>query len=67
LQNNDTEVSTASIVVGAPTGGEVTGSSVALNRVSWTQSGLHVTVGDDMGKLWVIVIHSRIEGKKNIF
>jgi hypothetical protein len=25
----------------------------ALNRVSWTPSGLHVTVGDDMGKIWV--------------
>jgi len=39
-----TEVATASVVVeGAP----------ALNRVSWTQSGLHVTVGDDSGKIWV--------------
>ena len=25
----------------------------ALNRVSWTPSGLHVTVGDDTGKIWV--------------
>lgn len=42
--NQDTEVPTASAVVeGAP----------ALNRVSWTPSGLHVTVGDDMGKIWV--------------
>eukprot|EP00095_Tigriopus_kingsejongensis_P000855 maker-scaffold1106_size62344-snap-gene-0.14 protein:Tk00855 transcript:maker-scaffold1106_size62344-snap-gene-0.14-mRNA-1 annotation:"cytoplasmic dynein 1 intermediate chain isoform x9" len=41
--NSDTEVATASVVVeGAP----------ALNRVSWTQSGLHVTVGDDTGKIW---------------
>jgi hypothetical protein len=40
----DTEVPTASALVeGAP----------ALNRVSWTPSGLHVTVGDDMGKIWV--------------
>jgi hypothetical protein len=40
----DTEVPTASAMVeGAP----------ALNRVSWTPSGLHVTVGDDMGKIWV--------------
>lgn len=42
--NQDTEVPTASAVVeGAP----------ALNRVSWTPSGLHVTVGDDTGKIWV--------------
>lgn len=42
--NSDTEVATASTVVeGAP----------ALNRVSWTQSGLHVTAGDDSGKIWV--------------
>ncbi|XP_071744406.1 cytoplasmic dynein 1 intermediate chain-like isoform X2 [Lepeophtheirus salmonis] len=42
--NNDTEVSEASVIVdGSP----------ALNRVSWTQSGLHVTVGDDTGKIWV--------------
>lgn len=42
--NQDTEVPTASVVVdGSP----------ALNRVSWTPSGLHVTVGDDTGKIWV--------------
>ncbi|XP_044727285.1 cytoplasmic dynein 1 intermediate chain isoform X2 [Chrysoperla carnea] len=42
--NQDTEVPSASVVV--------EGCS-ALNRVSWTPSGLHVTVGDDMGKIWV--------------
>lgn len=42
--NSDTEVATASVSVeGTP----------ALNRVSWTQSGLHVTAGDDQGKIWV--------------
>ncbi|XP_043272880.1 cytoplasmic dynein 1 intermediate chain isoform X5 [Venturia canescens] len=42
--NQDTEVPTASVVVdGCP----------ALNRVSWTPSGFHVTVGDDLGKIWV--------------
>ncbi|XP_052855978.1 cytoplasmic dynein 1 intermediate chain isoform X13 [Drosophila gunungcola] len=42
--NQDTEVPTASIVVaGAP----------ALNRVSWTPSGLHVCIGDEAGKLYV--------------
>ncbi|KAJ9582734.1 hypothetical protein L9F63_022916 [Diploptera punctata] len=42
--DQDTEVPTASATVeGFP----------ALNRVSWTPSGLHVTVGDDMGKIWV--------------
>lgn len=42
--NQDTEVPSAGCVVdGCP----------ALNRVSWTPSGLHVTVGDSQGKLWV--------------
>ncbi|XP_037936948.1 cytoplasmic dynein 1 intermediate chain isoform X11 [Teleopsis dalmanni] len=42
--NQDTEVPTVSVTVdGAP----------ALNRVSWTPSGLHLTVGDDAGKLYV--------------
>ncbi|KAI4460225.1 dynein intermediate chain [Holotrichia oblita] len=42
--NQDTEVPAAGVVVeGYP----------ALNRVSWTPSGLHVTVGDNQGKLWV--------------
>lgn len=43
--NNDTEVSTASVSVDGP--------AAAFNRVSWTQSGLHVTAGDDAGKIWV--------------
>lgn len=43
--NNDTEVSTASVCVEGP--------PAAFNRVSWTQSGLHVTAGDDAGKIWV--------------
>lgn len=42
--NQDTEVPAATVQVeGSP----------ALNRVSWTPSGLHVTVGDDTGKIWV--------------
>ncbi|KAJ8985659.1 hypothetical protein NQ317_015155 [Molorchus minor] len=42
--NQDTEVPAASInVEGNP----------ALNKVSWTPSGLHVTVGDNQGKIWV--------------
>ena len=41
--NNDTEVSTASVSVEGP--------AAAFNRVSWTQSGLHVTAGDDAGNL----------------
>ena len=53
FQNTDTEVATASIYVGATASGDVPASNVALNRVSWTPSGLHVTVGDDMGKIWV--------------
>ncbi|KAK2721255.1 cytoplasmic dynein 1 intermediate chain-like isoform X3 [Artemia franciscana] len=42
--NQDTEVPSASVVIEG---------SNALNKVSWTQSGLHVTVGDDTGKIWV--------------
>ena len=49
-------MATASIYVGATASGDVPASNVALNRVSWTQSGLHVTVGDDMGKIWVSMI-----------
>uniref|UniRef100_A0A1B6CBH8 Cytoplasmic dynein intermediate chain n=1 Tax=Clastoptera arizonana TaxID=38151 RepID=A0A1B6CBH8_9HEMI len=42
--NTDTEVPTATAIVeGNP----------ALNKVSWTSSGTHVTVGDDLGKLWI--------------
>ncbi|XP_044261704.1 cytoplasmic dynein 1 intermediate chain isoform X15 [Tribolium madens] len=42
--NQDTEVPAASVTVeGNP----------ALNRISWTPSGLHVTVGDNQGKIWV--------------
>lgn len=42
--NQDTEVPTASVIVeGAP----------ALNRVSWTPSGYHVTIGDESGKIYV--------------
>ncbi|XP_071055684.1 cytoplasmic dynein 1 intermediate chain isoform X5 [Onthophagus taurus] len=42
--NLDTEVPAASAVIeGGP----------GLNKVSWTPSGLHVTVGDSQGKLWV--------------
>lgn len=42
--NTDTEVPTATAMVeGSP----------ALNRVSWTPSGTHVTVGDDTGKIWL--------------
>ena len=43
--NNDTEVSTASVMTEGP--------PAALNRVSWTPSGLHVCAGDDAGKIWV--------------
>lgn len=42
--NQDTEVPSATVQVeGSP----------ALNRVSWTPSGLHVTVGDDAGRIYV--------------
>ena len=40
----DTEVPTVSLVIeGSP----------ALNRVTWTPSGLHLVVGDDSGRLYV--------------
>ena len=42
--NQDTEVPAASVTVeGQP----------ALNKVSWTPSGLHVTVGDNLGRIHV--------------
>ncbi|XP_044761816.1 cytoplasmic dynein 1 intermediate chain isoform X20 [Coccinella septempunctata] len=42
--NQDTEVPAASVIVeGCP----------ALNKVSWTPSGTHVTVGDNQGRIWV--------------
>jgi len=42
--NQDTEVPTATAYVD---------DSVALNRVSWTPNGQQITVGDDMGKIWI--------------
>ncbi|KAL7637472.1 UNVERIFIED_CONTAM: hypothetical protein RMT77_012200 [Armadillidium vulgare] len=42
--NQDTEVPTATTFVD---------DSVALNRVSWTPNGQQITVGDDMGKIWI--------------
>lgn len=27
--------------------------NVAINRVSWTPSGTHITVGDEAGKIWL--------------
>ncbi|XP_035714682.1 cytoplasmic dynein 1 intermediate chain isoform X4 [Folsomia candida] len=42
--NNDTELPSATVTVDGP---------AALNRVSWTQSGLHVVAADDMGKISV--------------
>jgi len=42
--NKDTEVASASVTIE---------NGAALNRVTWTQSGLHVAAGDDLGKIWV--------------
>ncbi|XP_050088427.1 cytoplasmic dynein 1 intermediate chain isoform X3 [Anopheles aquasalis] len=42
--NQDTEVPTASVIVDGQPG---------LHCVSWTPSGLHVTVGDDTGRVYV--------------
>ncbi|KAL1138834.1 hypothetical protein AAG570_008896 [Ranatra chinensis] len=42
--NADTEVPTASVMIDA---------CPALNRVSWTPNGTHVTVGDDTGKIYL--------------
>jgi len=42
--NKDTEVASASTNIA---------NGAALNRVTWTQSGLHVAAGDDLGKIWV--------------
>ncbi|XP_048512888.1 cytoplasmic dynein 1 intermediate chain isoform X38 [Athalia rosae] len=54
--NQDTEVPAASVVVdGCP----------ALNTVSWTPSGLHVTVGDDTGKIWVYDVAEHFAHPRN--
>lgn len=53
--NQDTEVPTASVVVeGAP----------ALNRVSWTPSGLHVTIADEAGKIYVYDVAEHLANPK---
>lgn len=36
-----------------PSAGVVVEGAPALNKVSWTPSGLHVTAGDIDGKIWV--------------
>ena len=36
-----------------PTASAIVDGSPALNRVSWTPSGQQITVGDDMGKVWI--------------
>lgn len=36
-----------------PTASTVVEGNPALNRVSWTNSGQQITVGDDMGKIWI--------------
>jgi len=49
--NKDTEVATASAVIE---------NGAALNRITWTQSGLHVAAGDDLGKIWVYDIGEQL-------
>uniref|UniRef100_A0ABD2X9S1 Cytoplasmic dynein 1 intermediate chain n=1 Tax=Trichogramma kaykai TaxID=54128 RepID=A0ABD2X9S1_9HYME len=55
--NQDTEIPAASITIdGSP----------ALNRVSWSSNGMHITVGDDSGKIWVYdvaehIVHPRMD------
>jgi len=53
--NQDTEVPTASTVVE---------SGIALNQVSWTQSGSQVTVGDDTGKVWILDVGEQLSSPK---
>lgn len=36
-----------------PTASTYVDGNPALNRVSWTNSGQQITVGDDMGKIWI--------------
>ncbi|XP_043241865.1 cytoplasmic dynein 1 intermediate chain 1-like [Amphibalanus amphitrite] len=50
--NAETEVPVAGTVVD--------GGVAALNRVSWTPSGLHITVGDDRGRVWVYDVGERL-------
>jgi len=49
--NKDTEVASASATIE---------NGAALNRITWTQSGLHVAAGDDLGKIWVYDIGEQL-------
>lgn len=42
--NSDTEIPIVSTQIEG---------NVAINRVSWTPSGTHITVGDEAGKIWL--------------
>lgn len=42
--NTDTEIPIVSTQIDG---------NVAINQVSWTPSGTHITVGDEMGKIWL--------------
>ncbi|XP_067132729.1 cytoplasmic dynein 1 intermediate chain 2-like isoform X2 [Centruroides vittatus] len=53
--NNDTELPTISIA---------TEGNPALNRVIWTPSGHQVTIGDDMGKIWIYDVGEQLATPK---
>ncbi|XP_067687236.1 cytoplasmic dynein 1 intermediate chain 2-like isoform X15 [Haliotis asinina] len=53
--NNETEVPTASVVV----------DNVALNQLKWHQSGHHIGVGDDLGKISIFDVGEHIANPKS--
>ncbi|XP_055374940.1 cytoplasmic dynein 1 intermediate chain-like, partial [Condylostylus longicornis] len=46
--------------VDVPIASTIVNKSVALNCVSWSSSGLHVTAGDDSGKLYVYDVNENL-------
>ncbi|XP_070174428.1 cytoplasmic dynein 1 intermediate chain 2-like isoform X4 [Littorina saxatilis] len=53
--NHETEVPTASVVVD---------TNVALNKLRWHQTGHHIGVGDDMGRIYIYDVAENIANPK---
>lgn len=47
-----------------PTASVFVEGAPALNRVSWTPSGLHVTIGDEQGKIYVYDVAEHLANPK---
>lgn len=56
--NSDTEIPVVSTQIDG---------NVAINQVSWTPSGTHITVGDEAGKIWLYDVGEVILQFDNVF